>query len=175
MVGVSCPQKDDILRLRRWLVKYKYCMKNLFIFLFLLCLFLLGCASFDPISPLIQIGVYWMEGEAHKYYHTEQSVLLPALRATLIELDLSIFKEEQKGDTTYIKAGDDDRFKIKVHAVRAETTKVSIRVNTFGDKPYTEMIYRHLDAQPGVEQFVSIEELQAAMRDDSRSKRRLSR
>lgn len=136
--------------------------------LLLFCLFLTGCEFVNPIAPLIQIGVYWLEGEAHKYYATEQSKICDAVKAVLDEFSLPILHEEQKGETIYIRAGDDDRFKIKVTAVRENVTKLSIRINTFGDKAYAEMIYRHVDQQPLVEQFASVDELNTAMEEQPR-------
>lgn len=132
--------------------------------LVLLCCFVaVGCQYMNPIGPIIQIGVYWLEGEAHKYYNSDQETIHRATIATLKELKLPITKDEKQSDYIYILAGDDDRFKIKIRAVREEITKLSIRVNTFGDKPFAELIYRHVDQQPGVEQFTTLVELNEAM------------
>lgn len=130
-----------------------------------------GCQYLAPIGPIVQLGVMWVQGEAHKYYNTDQATILDATKAALKELDLAITNEEKSEDTIYLKAGDKERFKIKVHAVRQKTTKVSIRVNIMGDKPYAEMIYRHIDKQTGVEQFVSLKELNTAMENRPRHRR----
>lgn len=121
--------------------------------------FVTGCWATAAIGPIAQLGIMWIEGEAHKYYNTPQTEMVGAVKTALKELDLKINNEEKKGDTVHINAGDKDRFKIKIHAVRPKTTKLSIRVNIMGDKPYAEMIYRHVDKQGGVEQFVSLKEL----------------
>ena len=94
-----------------------------------------------------------------------------AVKSALKELELPIKHEEKKGDTVYIKAGEGDRFSIKLHAVRPKTTKLSIRVNIMGDHPYAEMIYRHVDKQAGVEQFVSLKELNASLEEPSHGRR----
>lgn len=133
-------------------------------------LLITGCEIFNPIGPIIQIGVMWINGEANKYYNTEQTPIIRAVKDVLDELDMPIQKEEENGAVYYIQAGDkgSDRFKIKVTAVRHNVTKLSIRVNTMGDKPYAEMIYRHVDRQPGIITFVTVEALnKAANKEDS--------
>lgn len=122
-----------------------------------------GCELFNPIGPIIQIGIYWLEGEAHKYYATDQQTLHQATKTVLAEFKLPILNESVKGNTIHMKAGDGDKFKIKIVAVRQGVSKLSIRVNTFGDKPYAEMIYRHIDKQPGIQQFATTAELNDAM------------
>lgn len=118
-----------------------------------------GCELISVVGPIAQLGIMWVEGEAQKYYNTDQLALHGAVKTALSELDLKITEEETKGDTIYIKAGDKDRFKIKIIAVRERTTKLSVRVDFMGDKPYAEMLYRHVDAQQGVVQFVTLKEL----------------
>lgn len=124
-----------------------------------------GCGLFNPIGPILQIGIAWIEGEAHKYYNTEHSVLIQATKDALKELEFPI-QEESDNDNVYrIVAGDEgsDRFKIKVTNVRHNVTKLSIRVNIMGDKPYAEMIYRHVDKRPGVKTFISVAKLNEAV------------
>jgi hypothetical protein len=139
-----------------------------------------GCQSFNPVGPLIQVGIMWKNGEAHKYYNTEQAALVAALKAALAELDLPVAEEWTTADgAVHLTAGgkvfvsDDagpgvlgrkpvrvefrsaDRFHIEVTPVRPRTTLLSIRVNVFGDRPYAELIYRHVDGRPGVVQVTS--------------------
>lgn len=128
-----------------------------------------GCAYFMAIGPIVQLGIMWIEGEAHKYYNTDLPTMVGAVKAALKELELPITHEEKKGNTVYMKAGNKDRFGIKLHMVRPKTTKLSIRVNIMGDKPYTEMIYRHVDKQTGVEQFVTLTDLNNSL--ESRRRR----
>lgn len=124
-----------------------------------------GCEMFNPIGPIIQIGTMWMNGEAQKYYNTEQTPMIQAVKDVLKALDMPIQKEEENGAVYYIQAGDkgSDRFKIKITAVRHNVTKLSIRINTLGDKPYAEMIYRHVDIQPGIKTFMTTVELNKAV------------
>lgn len=131
-----------------------------------------GCNFVAPIGPIIQLGVMWVEGEAHKYYNTDQETIHQATLAALQELDLVVNKEEEKDDMIYINAGDKDRFKIKIYAVREKTTKLSVRVDLMGDKPYAEMLYRHVDKQKDVEQFVTLKELNTALEERVRARDR---
>ena len=55
-----------------------------------------------------------------------------------------------------------DRFKIKVVAVRSNGTNLKIRVNIMGDHPYAELIFRKVDAQ-GVKVFHSVDKLKKAI------------
>ena len=150
--------------------------------LFLLLLF--GCQSFNPVGPAIQLGMYWVDGEAHKYYNTDQESMLVAVREVLNTLEIPIHDEEVSDGMVVIHAGGkfyveersrrfarkdskvlfkiEDRFKIKLIVVKPHTTKVSIRCNIFGDKPYCDMIYRHIDGQSSIKQFVTLVELNSS-------------
>ena len=132
-----------------------------------------GCELINPIGPIIQLGVFWFEGESHKYYNADQDTMIVAVKTTLKDLTFSILEEGPYGDYYWIKATDgsevsingkmtESHFKIKIREVKNRITKISIRVNTFGNRPYVEMIYRHVDKQPGVEQFTTAEGLNAA-------------
>ena len=144
--------------------------------LFLLSTFIFsaGCDLFNPISPIIQLGVMWMEGEGHKYYNTDQETMHSAVKNVLQDLDFPIIKETNEGDYIYIEASDKEtqpgqvalasKFKIKIREVRHNVTKLSIRINTWGDKPYAEMIYRHVDDENDVKDFVTVKELNTAMK-----------
>lgn len=135
------------------------------------CLFGMGCQYFNPVGPIIQAGIYWIEGEGHKYYNTEEPILRQATLEVLEELKIPVVKEVDQQGYHFILAGDDDKFKIKVRPVRENITKLSIRVNTFGDKPFAELIYRHVDAKAGVKTFYSAEELNKCME----TRRRINR
>jgi hypothetical protein len=128
---------------------------------------LASCQSFNPIGPAIQIGVYWLQGEAHKYYRADSAVILKALKSSLQELEIPILGEEVRGDTVHLRAGGngrfgpkgEDRFQIKVRSVKGSTTKVSIRANVFGDKAYCELIYRRMDIKEGIREFESVSQI----------------
>lgn len=129
----------------------------------LLCLFLSGC-WLAAIGPILSIGIMWMEGEATKYYNSDQKTMVAAMHETLRELNIPLKNESDKKNTHYINAGDKaDRFSIKIYEVRKDVTKVCIRVDTMGDKPYAELIYRHLDQKNGVRTFESLKALNRAV------------
>ena len=124
-----------------------------------------GCGPFNPIAPIglmLQIGVYWLEGEAHKYYNADQATVHQATKNVLNELGFPISKDYVDSDTIHMVAGDQgkDKFKIKIRNVRYNITELSIRINTFGDKPYAELIYRNVDKQAGIKVFHSVRQLE---------------
>jgi len=129
-----------------------------------------GCGLFNPIGPILQIGIAWIEGEAHKYYNTEHAVLVQATKDALKDLEFPIQEEKEDENIYHILAGDEgeDRFKIKITNVRHNVTKLSIRVNIMGDRPYAEMIYRHVEKQSGVKTFTSVAKLNEAVSGPSR-------
>lgn len=147
-------------------------MYNKLIVVALVVLCLAGCQYFNPITPIVQLGIYWKEGEAIKYYAADQETLYAATKKALEKYKLPITSEDVKDRTKYIKAGDDDKFKIKVVAVRDNVSKLCIRVNTFGDKPYAELIYTHIDNDPTVPKFANLQELQTKMETQRRPWRR---
>jgi hypothetical protein len=137
----------------------------------LTCSLLVGCSYMNPIGPLLQIGVYWLQGEAHKYYNTDQQTIIGAVKSSLAKLDLVILDEYNRDNYYWIKASDrasvslgsrEATFKIKIREVKERITKLSIRINTFGDREYAELIYRKVDVYPGVIQFHTVEELNTA-------------
>lgn len=145
-------------------------MKNALSLLLVTALLFTGCQMFNPIAPIVQLGIRWYDGEAQKYYNTDQVTLYNATKAALAELNLPIAEESHEDNIYYLKVDAGDRFKIKVVGVREEIAKLSIRVNTMGDKEYAELIYRHVDSQTAVKQFASLEALNAAMESTERPK-----
>lgn len=148
---------------------FKKILTGLILFI---CVGTIGCNYLAPIGPIVQLGIMWYEGEAQKYYATPQEKIHVAVKDVLKEFTLPILEEKVDGETIYITAGDDDKFKIKITSVRENVTKLSIRVNIMGDKPYAEMIYRHVDGRPNVEQFASLVELNTAVEKEPRRFRR---
>lgn len=134
----------------------------------MLVLIMIGCSNVNPLGPIMTIGILWHQGEAQKYYAAEHEDLIQATKNVLEKFKLPIISEEVKENTFFIKAGDDDKFKIKIVAVRENVSKLAIRVNTFGDKPYAELIFRHVDEQPKIQQFASLNELNDAMEKQPR-------
>lgn len=130
-----------------------------------------GCAIMAPIAPIVSLGIMWVNGEAAKYYATDVDVIHQATKNVLNEFKLKIIEEKVENNSIYIKAGDEDKFKITIVSTRENVTKLLIRVNIMGDKAYAEMLYRHIDEQPGVRQFVTVEELNTALKKQGRRKK----
>lgn len=124
-----------------------------------------GCEIFNPIGPIISIGLSWLDGEASKYYHCEQTVINLAVHNVLSELQFPIREEWVDGDTIHIKADGVDRFHIKIEHIKDQITNLRIRVNIMGDKPYAELVFRNVDRQPGVKDFYSIQELKQVLHE----------
>ena len=123
--------------------------KNLAMFVFL-CLFMSGCGVAPFIvSPIITGVIMWKQGEAHKYYNEEVKILYRATKASLKELDHPISVDKANSDGYYIVAGEKDKFKIKIRAVKPHIAEVAVRINIMGDKPYAELLYAQIDANTG--------------------------
>lgn len=143
-------------------------MKRLFL-IAAICLGMIGgCAYLAPIGPIIDIGIFWMNREAHKYYATPAEDMYPAVRQALNELEMVVDENYMDDDTRVIVINENDRFRIKLIPARHNITEIVILVNTLGDKPYAELIYHHIDNQPDIEQFTSTEALQTALNEKSR-------
>jgi hypothetical protein len=130
-----------------------------------------GCGFAPFIGPIISIGLFWVNGEAHKYYDAEQLTVLNAVKGAAEELDFIVVSEEEDGNVIYVKLNDRsvpynaesvNRFHVRIIKIQNNVTKLSIRVNTLGDKPYAELIYRKVDQYPGVKCFHSEKELERA-------------
>lgn len=120
-------------------------MKKLAIFLFLFN-FLAGCEFTPIVGPIVNGVIAWQEGEAKKYYTNGSSVVYRAAKRALIDMELQLSEDETLDNQNYhIKAGNNDRFKIKVEYVEPEITLLKVRINFMGDKPYAELFYRKVD------------------------------
>lgn len=127
---------------------------------FLFCLLISGCSSFNPIGPIVQVAVYWKDGEAIKYYESKPEDLYRATLASLRNLEIPIRSVERDKEGWLIGAGSatpndfrtgDDRFKIRITKTNNKISRLAIRVNVFGDKPFAELIYHNVDRRPGIQ------------------------
>tara|TARA_Y100000034_G_scaffold133308_1_gene198424 strand:+ start:3614 stop:4030 length:417 start_codon:yes stop_codon:yes gene_type:complete len=106
------------------------------------------------VSPIIQGAIMWKEGEAHKYYNLDSDSMYRAAKRTALEVGYPIERDDIPDQGNYyLIVGENDRLKISVDRVEPNVTRVSIRVNTMGDKPYAEMFYEKLDSQVNVINF----------------------
>jgi len=133
-------------------------MRNIIIgtlFAIAISLSTVGCISpIDPVGPLISLGIAWMEGEAHKYYPHNSDVVYRAVKRACNKLGYVITRDDPPDDGYYyLVAGGNDRFKIKVSVVEANISRLSVRINFMGDKPYTELLYQQVDREVNVIEF----------------------
>lgn len=108
----------------------------------------IGCEVVPFIGPAINAFVAWKDGEANAYFANDGSTAYYAMKRTLSDLEYPITTDESKGvGDYYLVADTNDRFKITIDQVEPYTTRISIRVNFMGDKPYAELIYKKLATQ----------------------------
>lgn len=123
-------------------------MKKFFLTL-MLCLPLIGftgCQVAPFVGPIVTGVIMWHQGEAHKFYYEEPSTLYRSTKLALKELGHPITKDEaQRDGSYYIVAGDDDKFQITICKVKPHIGEVKMRVNLMGNKPYAELVYKHID------------------------------
>lgn len=127
-------------------------MKKFMLF-FVLLFALAGCQVAPFVGPIVTGVVMWKDGEAHKYYNEESAPMYRHTKSALRELGIPVNRDVPEKNGYYIVAGDRDRFKIHVTQVRPHITKVSIRVNFLGDKPYAELVYKTIDANTDTIEF----------------------
>lgn len=135
--------------------------------------FLTGCELLSPIGAIISIGVMWLDGEGHKYYNADQDIIMEAVQKAAADLDFVVHDVEKKGETIYLKiddkatlaqkASNSNRFHIKITRIQHNVTKLSIRLNFWGDKPYAELIYKKVDEFPGAKSFKTVQQLNQAV------------
>jgi len=146
--------------------------------LFFLAFFTLaGCNGAELfISPIVYGVVLWKQGEVNKYYEYNSEVIYNASKRALQEMELTITKDNNiqenlisdnrrtkilKRDTDqkiqsrdyYIVAGNNNRFQISVDTVEKNVTRLQVRINIMGDKPYAELFYRKVDEQINIIEF----------------------
>lgn len=126
-------------------------MRNLFKILLFLGLFSIAIPGCGPssflIGPAVTGVVYWMNGEAHKYYEEDTEVIHRATRHALTELGVAITQNEPKGNGFYLLAGTENRFAINISKQEGSLSCLSIRINYVGDKDFAELIYKKVDEQ----------------------------
>lgn len=122
-----------------------------------LALFLTGCEALPFLGPAFNIYIAWRDGEAHAYYATDAITAYNATKRALAELNYPITEDTKKSDDHYyIVADANDRFKINIVQIEPYTTKISIRINIMGDKPYAELIYKKINTQLTIIDYTTI-------------------
>lgn len=135
-------------------------MKNLlFVFTISTLLFLsTGCNPLLPINPIeqgINLFLVWKDGEGHKYYLYNSDTVYRAVKRSCIKLGYTVKRDDlpTKERNYYIIVGGNDRFKIRIHSVEENVSKLSVRINFWGDKPYAELLFSEVDKELNVIQF----------------------
>jgi hypothetical protein len=114
----------------------------------------LGCALTPIAGPIINSVVTWHNGEAHKYYDFNSEIIYRATKHTAEDMGLTIQTNESKENGEYyLLVGENDEFKIKIIPHESNITRLSIRVNFMGDKPYAELFYQNVDDRLGIIEF----------------------
>lgn len=98
------------------------------------------------IGPIVTGVTYWIQGESHRYFTENKEIILSTTKHVLIENKLEIKNQYTKNNVYYMDAGARNRFKIKVETID-NFTRLSIRINTFGDKDYTELLYKQIQEE----------------------------
>jgi len=124
-------------------------VKKYFLILIILFNFTVGCEPALIIGPIVTGVTYWIQGESHRYFSESHEIVFSATKRILEKNRLYIKKEYVKNDINYIDAGSRNGFKIKIEKVD-NFTKLSIRINTFGDKDYTELLYDQIQQECNV-------------------------
>ena len=118
------------------------------VFLFVGLVSLIGCNAGPEIfvGPAINAYVFWAQGEGHTYYKFNAKLVEKSLKRTANDLGYKIDKEESKDDkVTLHLSSTNNKFKVTVRKIEPEITKMSIRVDFLGDRPYAEMIFNSVE------------------------------
>jgi hypothetical protein len=129
-------------------------MKKYSIFVTLILLFI-GCEAALLISPAIQAYVTWKDGEAYKYYNYNFETSYRATEKALHDLNYTITKNELTKKGYYFLATANDQFKINVESKEKNVTCIRIRINFMGDKPYAELIYKAIDDNLNIIEYIN--------------------
>jgi len=124
-------------------------------YFFILVIFISTGCAFAPIAgPVISGIIAWKNGEASKYYEFSHDIMYSATKQSLENLDIEVKNENLFHKNVYkITAGERDRFKITIHKIKENISKVDIRINFMGDKDYANLIYKKIDEQISVVVF----------------------
>lgn len=135
-------------------------MKKIFLILTLL-FSLTGCGIIT--APLIlgaagaaaQGVIIWRGGEASKYYTVDVDTVYRATKRAATNLNLKVSDDNKNGDAYQLVIGSKKEMKVKISLAEDDRsiTKLSIRVNTLGDKPYAEMFYKTVDENLNIIDF----------------------
>jgi hypothetical protein len=112
-----------------------------------------GCGPEILIGPIVTGVIYWVNGEAHKYYESESDIVYRSTKHALRELDQEITRDTEKNGQYKIIAGNENRFSISIEKADKNITRLNIRINYIGDKDFAELIYKKVDEQINIIEF----------------------
>lgn len=130
--------------------------KRFLTFFSIIAILISGCAADLGliVSPITSGIVYWINGEAHKYYKNDIDTVYRSANRVLVEMEQRISYEETKPGKKYkIIAGNNNRFAIRIDKIDKDICRMNIRINYIGDKPFAELIYKEIDKQLDVLEF----------------------
>lgn len=122
--------------------------QKIMIIISILFLLLLN-ASCEPaiVSPIVNGYITWQNGEAHKYYENNDVIIINATKRACLDLGLKIKKNIRSRYYYNIIATSKNDFNIKIKKINKNISKVSIRIDFMGDKPFSEFIYKKIDEE----------------------------
>lgn len=119
-------------------------VKKYFFILIILFNTMIGCEPTMIIGPIVTGVTYWIQGESHRYFTENKEIVYKTARHVFEENKLQIKSEYVKNNIYYMDVGTRNRFRVKVESID-NFTRLSIRINTFGDKDYTELLYKQIE------------------------------
>ena len=114
-----------------------------------------GCLGPELIlGPIISGVIIWKNGEAHKYYGYDSDVLYRASKRALNEMNFPIkLDDPPKDNHFYLESGKNNTFKITILYIKSNVSKLSVRVDFMGNKPYAELFYKKVKNQLHIIKF----------------------
>lgn len=116
------------------------------ILIFLIFSFFTGCAFVPFASPIITGIIIYKDGKANKYYDIDQEVIKRSVRKSFFDLNIKITKDQKSRGGYSIQGVGHDSFSVVITKVGRDTTCLSVRINTFGNKPYSELFFQKVDS-----------------------------
>ena len=116
------------------------------IFFAIFWIFFSGCQFIGVISPVITGIIIWKDGRAYKYYDIDEVVVCRAVKRSCKELGLQLVEDKPSRHGRYMLYYGRDSLSFYVKGIKGGVTETSLRVNSFGNKPYCEMIFDKIDS-----------------------------
>jgi len=138
--------------------------------LLLMSLAFIGCSTADVlVTPLVNGIIMWKDGEAQKYYPFQAKHVYLSTKHALKELDLKILQEKHEKNNTYkiTTVKSNKKLAIEIKQIEENISRVDIRVDIMGDKPYAELVYKQIDINVNTIEFDSTGRVKAKAAPDT--------